>query len=395
MTELDFSYNRVADQENLLFCQKLKSLQVLIITGNLIGINNDYKELEQTLYQTVSAVVVNHPTSPPSYLSKNRKQRKDLLKKLPYPKPIASIMSDNTKDVVSKHLYEAELSKGIAVPLGEIEPSKEGEDEIFPEANKQNRQHTDIFTPPEAAQREKEKKFFVTENPDLQKYEEGAGNEEINEEGNMEPGAEEREGEDENDYEMMQKPEEIEEDDKDYGVHRMRDFTLECKEYLGDVKMYNAMMPISLACKALKHALRFPTTFVGSNDSSHYMKATLASMISKNLKHKSNAINFKELQRISPNILYLVAKISQTRMNRQKEQLILPSVAPYKKSAGESDSLKAITTTKELVAGGKIPVDRLEETMDKILNISLDKKGIKSDSNERVLAINDRSDDES
>jgi len=298
LTELDFSYNKVTDQENLLFCQKLKSLQVLIITGNPIGINNEYKELEQALYHAISAVVVNHPTSPPNYLRKHKENRKDLLKKLPYPKPIASIMSDTTKDVVTKHLYEAELSKGIAVPLGEIEPSKEGEEEIFPEGSKQNRQHTDIFTPPETAQREK--KFFVTENdaqnqPPVEKEETEDKKEEFPEPDAKEGEEEQQEENGENLEPNENEPEDI---DAEYGIKKIRDFMMECREFLGDTKQYNAVMPISLACKALKHSLKFPTTFVGSEENHHYMKSTLASMISKSLKHQSKAINFKEMQSI-------------------------------------------------------------------------------------------------
>ncbi len=268
---------------------------MLIITGNPIGVCNSYHDLEQALYQAISAVVVNHPTSPPGYLRGQRKQRKDLLKKLPYPKPIASIMPDSTKDAVSKHMYEAELSKGIAVPLGEIEPSKETEEEIFPEASKDSAQHNDIFTPPEAAQRtgktKPERKFFVTENPDVQARpeEEQPGKQEDE----QMPGQEIEPGMEQEAEEQLQEPEG---DDKDYGVRKMREFMQECREYLGDIKMYNSVMPIALACKALKHSLRFPTTFVGSTDNAHYMKGTLTSMISKSLKHQSRAINFKEMQ---------------------------------------------------------------------------------------------------
>lgn len=365
LTELDFSYNRVREQENLFFCQNLKSLQVLNITGNPIGVSGDYKELEQSLYQAVSAVVVNHPTSPPNYLRKRKAQRKDLLMKLPYPKPIASIMPENTKDVVTKHMYEAELSKGIAVPLGEIEPSKESEDEIFPQASKHNKQHSDIFTPPEASKREKpENKFFVTENPDLQHEVEGEENEGnvIEEEDEVKPISREEEKKSEI---------EEEEDDKDYGVRKMRDFMLSCKEFLGDEKCYGTALPISMACKTLKHSLKFPSTFVGAGETKDYMKPTVVSTINKSLKHQSKAI------------LYSNKKGSGFGKSIQKkdEPLSLPMIAPKK----PGDTLKAIGNTKGLIEGGKISVDKYEDAMEKILNISLERKAQDQNKNENEL----------
>jgi hypothetical protein len=315
LTELDFSYNRVREQENLLYCQNLKSLQVLNITGNPIGVSGEYKELERILYQTISAVVVNHPTSPPNYLRKRKKQKKDLLCKLPYPKPIASIMPENTKDVVTKHMYEAELSKGIAVPLGEIEPSKETEEEIFPQANKQTRQNIDIFTPPEQSKRDKpENKFFVTENPDLQGYGEEDGKRVIEE---MEKEMEERPGEEQKEELAIE-----EEEDKDYGVKKMREFMYNCKLFLGDDKCYGTALPISMACKTLKHSLKFPSTFVGLGESKDYMKPTIASTINKSLKHQSKVIPLRILK-------YLVLIINSWQNNQEKRRNIITPNDPH------------------------------------------------------------------
>eukprot|EP00826_Nyctotherus_ovalis_P046587 TRINITY_DN5280_c0_g1_i2.p2 TRINITY_DN5280_c0_g1~~TRINITY_DN5280_c0_g1_i2.p2 ORF type:complete len:117 (+),score=14.56 TRINITY_DN5280_c0_g1_i2:178-528(+) len=69
-----------------------------------------------------------------------------------------------------------------------------------------------------------------------------------------------------------------------------------CREQIGDHKEYARAVPISVACKNLKHALKFPTTFVGSGRNPHYMKGTLISTISKSIKAPSKAINFEELQ---------------------------------------------------------------------------------------------------
>jgi len=272
LAELDFSYNKISSQENLLFCQKLKSLQALLITGNPIGINGEYKELEDILYSATSAVIVNHPVPLPNYLRKGKHTEK--AKKLPYPKPIASIVVNNTKGVIAKHVYETELSKGIAVTLGEIEATKECDD-IFPKGSLQNRQYADIFTPPEA---QTDQRIFLTEeeihaqqiNPEYRKMQE-----EIIEE-DLQP---------ENEFQH----------DIDQGVDTYSNFIRKCAKYLGDKKEYNVVKPISLACKTLKHALKFPTTFIENNNNPHYMKSTLASMINKTSKNQNKETNLEEI----------------------------------------------------------------------------------------------------
>eukprot|EP00826_Nyctotherus_ovalis_P046588 TRINITY_DN5280_c0_g1_i5.p1 TRINITY_DN5280_c0_g1~~TRINITY_DN5280_c0_g1_i5.p1 ORF type:complete len:622 (+),score=158.02 TRINITY_DN5280_c0_g1_i5:427-2292(+) len=277
LAELDFSYNKVSNQENLLYCQKLKSLQAIIITGNPIGITGEYRELEQIVYNSNSAVVVNHAIPPPNYLRKPRESKADLYKKLPYPKPIASIVPSNSKAVIPKHIYETELRKGIAVTLGEIEPSKE-DDAIFPEGTQENREGTDIFTPPEAAERDK--KFFLTEN-ELAQGPSGSAKENCKQDS----------------LEEKEITEELQDAyDDDYGNRRYAQFMDNCREQIGDHKEYARAVPISVACKNLKHALKFPTTFVGSGRNPHYMKGTLISTISKSIKAPSKAINFEELQ---------------------------------------------------------------------------------------------------
>ena len=251
LTELDFSYNRISNQENLLFCQKLKSLQAVIITGNPIGISGEYKELEQIIYTATSAVVVNHAIPPPNYLKKVKEKKADLYKKFPYPKPIASIVSDNAKAIISKHDYEVELSKGISVTLGEIEPSKEGDEEIFPEGTQKNRQATDIFTPPEAAQREK--KLFLTEDDILTQPQMPKGKPDFKHEDRpQEISPEEKES-----VEKIQIEGEAEEDEENYyGENKYANFLEECREYLGNTKEYTNVFPISTACACCSQGTR-------------------------------------------------------------------------------------------------------------------------------------------
>ena len=58
-------------------------------------------------------------------------------------------------------------------------------------------------------------------------------------------------------------------------------------------------------------------------------------------------------------------------MKVKKPQMIYPTV---NKEQVEDNKMKAIEATKELITGGKIPVEKLEETMEKILGITIDKE---------------------
>ena len=127
--EIDFSFNKVEDEGNLLYCQKMTNLQLLNITGNPFAMKGGYRELEHILYSTVSAIVVNLPTSPPAYLKRSMFPKKE---RLPYPKPAAMILQDAGKHSVKRHMYDAELNKGIALPLGDIKPNKDTDEDIFP-----------------------------------------------------------------------------------------------------------------------------------------------------------------------------------------------------------------------------------------------------------------------
>ncbi len=85
---------------------------------------------------------------------------------------------------MKKQMYDAELNKGIALPLSEMSPTKGTEEEIFPKVKHKikwkalgRQSHNDIFTPPDninkrfkMQQMHEEKnanKFFITENENI------------------------------------------------------------------------------------------------------------------------------------------------------------------------------------------------------------------------------------
>eukprot|EP00826_Nyctotherus_ovalis_P064523 TRINITY_DN9466_c0_g7_i2.p2 TRINITY_DN9466_c0_g7~~TRINITY_DN9466_c0_g7_i2.p2 ORF type:complete len:246 (+),score=72.03 TRINITY_DN9466_c0_g7_i2:1056-1793(+) len=223
--------------------------------------------------------------------------------------------------------------------LGEIEASKECED-IFPVGREG--QYEDIFTPPEG---QGEQRIFLTEeelhrvNPEYRKMQE-----EITEEA---PTEEEFQVE------------------AEWGVDSYGGFIRKCAKYLGDKKEYNVVMPISLACKTLKHALKFPTTFIENTNNPHYMKSTLASMINKNLKNQSKGVNLEEMQ-----CKFCEYQIGERRIKQSKTnpKSIMPPDNPKEDTANPAEDAKELITT------GKVSVERLEETMERILGVVFDRR---------------------
>jgi len=55
---LDFSYNNVENQHNLICARNFISLKRLIITGNPFAANNQYKGLEMEVYARTGAEVI-------------------------------------------------------------------------------------------------------------------------------------------------------------------------------------------------------------------------------------------------------------------------------------------------------------------------------------------------
>jgi len=77
----------VQDEEELWFLTKLRNFQVVVITGNPVGQNNEFSNLEHTLSVNLSAVVINEErTSAKNYLRAQKKKKGG--PSFPYPNPI-------------------------------------------------------------------------------------------------------------------------------------------------------------------------------------------------------------------------------------------------------------------------------------------------------------------
>ena len=143
LQELDFSYNLVDDQSDMLYCQNLKNLLTLTISGNPFAQRGkeEYSDLERVLRNTLSAVVINR-TEFSSKIAKRLRLRgsTDDIKALPYPKPVTLLSREIMKydggekpKKIKQELFDAELNKGIALPIADIRPTPNREFEIFNE----------------------------------------------------------------------------------------------------------------------------------------------------------------------------------------------------------------------------------------------------------------------
>ena len=63
----------------------------------------------------------------------------------------------------------------------------------------------------------------------------------------------------------------------------------------GDEKEYQSAIPIAVACKSLKHAIKFSATYVSKESKSHYMKATFASKTMQSKKFQDKNIDFTSI----------------------------------------------------------------------------------------------------
>ena len=78
MVELDFSYNAVENQHNLICARNFISLKKLYITGNPFANNQQYKGLEMEVYARAGAEVIIENQK--SYYLKSKKAERPSIK---------------------------------------------------------------------------------------------------------------------------------------------------------------------------------------------------------------------------------------------------------------------------------------------------------------------------
>ena len=68
---LDFSFNSVENQHNLICARNFTELKKLIVTGNPFALNNEFKGLEMEIYaRTGAELIIEQPDQ--YYLKKNK-----------------------------------------------------------------------------------------------------------------------------------------------------------------------------------------------------------------------------------------------------------------------------------------------------------------------------------
>jgi hypothetical protein len=132
LQELDFSYNRVEDEDMMMATSMLGTFQVLIISGNPFAQQGPeaYARLEHELQLNLSAVIVNHNSySAQPYLKRKTIPNDHAM--VPYPKPLTLLSRENQKDPKADFM-NAEMNHGLALPMSDIRPNTNQENEIFP-----------------------------------------------------------------------------------------------------------------------------------------------------------------------------------------------------------------------------------------------------------------------
>ena len=149
LQEFDFGYNLVTEQQALWFAAQIPHLNLLVITGNPLGLagRSAYEQLEAQLSAAVSATLINEVVQGDSaFLKKPSKNR--MLSQFPYPNPIKLLSREHQKEIKGEYLNAEMMHQGIALPISDIRPDNNIESEIFPPELTKEAQNKEVFTPP-------------------------------------------------------------------------------------------------------------------------------------------------------------------------------------------------------------------------------------------------------
>jgi len=297
LQDLDYSYNLVDDENEMMYVQNLKNLLNLVITGNPFAQRgkDEYNELERVLSSALSAVVINR-TEFSSRMAKRLGLRTNTeeMKELPYPKPITLLSREiekydgddkNQNKKIKQELFDAEQTKGIAMPITDIRPTTNQEDEIFPKQT----HGKDVFTPPEedGKPEDNQNNFFITGDNvggypnahEAQDHQEQKGI--IKELHSQESADEEDPDQQMEDAERAIQDKNIFDDmpeNVDVGKAKMDDFKTQAMQLLlnDNDTQFDAALDLSGAYRILKGLIKNPVTVHSKRPNKGYMKQTFA-----------------------------------------------------------------------------------------------------------------------
>jgi hypothetical protein len=353
LQELDFSYNLVEDQNEMMYCQNLKNLLTLTITGNPFAQRgkDEYVDLEHILSSALSAVVINRTEFSSKLAKRLRLRGNDEMKALPYPKPVTLLSreivkydEDNKKgkSKIKQELFDAELNKGIALPISDIRPTTNQEDEIFPKQTNGK----DVFTPPIEAEKpevkeQDENNFFITgdgaEEIPGRKHEPMQDSKNVIKElHSQESGDEEDPNQEIHDAERAIQDrnmfdEDLQQENIDFGKAKMDEFKSKCMDLLLNDNETEYETPLDLpgAYKVLKGLIKNPVIVHSKRPNKGYMKQTFATS-----RHavavKGDEQRFLEYSKLSKQSKHE----SQSKL-QQDDDLKLPPILALKNDEGE------------------------------------------------------------
>ncbi|CDW73960.1 leucine rich repeat family protein [Stylonychia lemnae] len=371
LQDLDFGYNVAHDEEDLSYLSQLKCLQLLIITGNPLGLSGKpaFARLEEALQKNLSATIINEEVNDQKIYLKKTKQQKQLVN-FPYPNPIKLFSREVQKDIKGEYLNAELMNQGVALQIAEIRPNTNIEKEIFPRELTRDAQEKEIFTPPNHKQMRfvagqdsskpsssQNDQFFITENIDQQDVQrQRIIQEERSQESDIEEENDQVDGEDigedeEEDLEMQDENFDFGKAKLDYFKSRAREILLNDKD-----QEYDNSISLNMCYKNLKNQLRNPVVVhnTGSDTKPGYLKMTFSMC-----RNAVNGDRFLELSKLQQSSMFK-SKISdvskQSYLGGQSR--LPPLMLAGKQLQNEDETIRALLGSSKKKTKKEEQIDR-------------------------------------
>lgn len=298
------------------------------------------------------------------------------MKALTYPKPVTLATrdakgGDDKNNPMKQGMWNAEMNKWEALPISDIRPTTNQEDEIFPKQT----EGKDVFTPPaedvKIEQEEEGNNFFITGDnngsyPEGREEMKGDQKSIIKEVHSEESGDEEDQNQIQEaekaiqDRNMFEEVEEEEDENIDYGKAKMDEFKRQAMGLLLNENEAEYDTPLDLpgAYKVLKGLIKNPVIVHSKRPNKGYMKQTFATS-----RHavavKGDEQRFLEYSKLSKQ-----SKIEQSKSKMSKgDDLKLPPILAVKDGEPE---YKEPTLLEKLEGFAGQPSTKLTKKQEKI-----------------------------
>ncbi|EAR88235.1 hypothetical protein TTHERM_00023940 (macronuclear) [Tetrahymena thermophila SB210] len=306
---LDFSYNAVENQHNLICARNFRNLQKLIITGNPFSIKNEHKGLEMEVYARTGAIVVNEEIDKYYLKPKTDKNR-------------FKIKFDNIRRIEQDDFSkQRNYFLGIEMPQpNEIQEQEQKTDEEQEEEQEEQQQEEQQVQ----GDNQEEQVMFITEDPNIAPaHKKSQKSMEQNQKASQ-------------NSQQFQQPQQSIQSQASGSVAKTNsmnydEFIEAARDQLGDIKEYDQHYDLNTAYKTLKNMIKRPDNFDQRDlDEPNYLKPTAtiqrykfkeqqsqlvtADQMEKYEKRKSSIGNSQDISKLNKNN-------AQQRQNTEEQKL--------------------------------------------------------------------------